>query len=132
MPLHERREGPDQALARPERQEARQPAGRGGGGARALEDREPLPLEEGRAVTDQRVPRRARDVAHRFEEAEGLHTIDSTQPPSTSMPAPEPVTSARLPASRRSIPPLSQLAREPGSPVEQGRPRRCPRRRLRQ
>src|SRR5439155_1216950 len=102
---------------------AGEPAGRGGGGARVLEDREPLPLEKGRAVTDQRVPRRARDVAHRFEEAEGLHTIDSTQPPSTSMPALEPVTSARLPASRRSIAPLSELAREPGSAVEEGQQR---------
>src|SRR5438094_3572434 len=121
--LHVERAGPDQALALPERQEARQPAGRGGGGARVLEDREPLPLEEGRAVTDQPVPRRARDVAHRFEEAEGLHTIDSTQPPSTSMPALEPVTSARLPASRRSIAPLSELARESGSAVEEGQQR---------
>src|SRR5207245_11796087 len=98
-------------------------AGGGGGAARARRDRGPLPREEGRAVTDQRVPRRARDVAHRFEEAEGLHTIDSTQPPWTSRPALEPVTSARLPASRRSIAPLSELAREPGSAVEEGQQR---------
>src|SRR5437667_328947 len=96
-PLHVERAGPDQALALPERQEARQPAGRGGGGARVLEDREPLPLEEGRAVTDQRVPRRVRDVAHRFEEAEGLHTIGLRAGDGRA-----------LPASRRSIAPATR------------------------
>src|SRR5262249_12734955 len=61
--LHVERTAADQPVAFPQRQMLWQPSGVGSDGPGLLEDREPVPLEEGRPVADQRIPGVARDVA---------------------------------------------------------------------
>src|SRR5262249_33437199 len=63
--LHVQRTRADQPIAVPHRQVLRQPSRLGAHGAGFLEGGEPVPLEERRAVADQRVPGVARHLAQR-------------------------------------------------------------------
>src|SRR5262249_31212676 len=63
----------DQPLALPDREVLRQPSALRIDGARFLEGRQPVPFQERRPVSDQRVPGVARDLAQRIEPAECGH-----------------------------------------------------------